>query len=358
MYYHLWFHRITLFATILAFFVITLGAYVRLSDAGLGCPDWPGCYGKMLVHQVKAQHAEQYPERPLETEKAWKEMVHRYFAGTLGLLIFVLFVLAIKHRQQANQPVKLPSFLLLLVVFQALLGMWTVTLLLKPVIVMGHLLGGFLTFSLLFLLLLHAKPRNIPAMKQPLGLRIWLGFALVLVFAQIALGGWTSANYAALVCYDIPTCQGKWWPNMDFNEAFILWRGLGIDYEGGILETPARTAIHFTHRLGAIAVAVIVGSLLIRLLFNKVLLVRLSAIIVALLLLIQIILGVSNVAFSLPLEIAVAHNGIASLLLLSLVWLNYLFYRMQNQAPINNKLSSADSKSSNKEMTNLLYGRL
>ena len=325
-----WFGRFALGATILALCVVVLGAYVRLSDAGLGCPDWPGCYGRLAVpaapeHVAAAEQA--FPDRPVEAAKAWKEMVHRYLAATLGLLIVVMAAIALRHRQRPGQPVVLPLFLVALVVFQGVLGMWTVTLLLKPLVVMGHLLGGMATLSLLWWTWLRYRaPRistGMPAAAAP-RLRSWALAALVLVVVQIALGGWTSSNYAALACTEFPTCHGgEWWPAMDFREGFVLWRGIGINYEYGVLEHPARAAIHMTHRIGALVVALVVGVLSIRLLAQRAAPLRGTGWLLATVLLVQLGLGIANVVFGLPLPVAVAHNGVAALLLLSLVLLNH-----------------------------------
>src|SRR5690606_15986918 len=234
------------FGVVLALIVVTVGAWVRLTDAGLGCPDWPGCYGQLFVTEQLAvePHVEEQFGRPLEAGKAWREMFHRYLASTLGLVCVAVAVVAWLNRRDPAQPPALPVILVGLVVFQGLLGMWTVTLLLKPIIVVAHLLGGLATLSLLFLL--ARRPAPLPASGGLKGLAAAAGAALVL---QIALGGWTSANYAALACPDFPTCQTQWWPEIaDFGEAFVLWRGIGIDYEGGVLDHPARVAVHFTHR--------------------------------------------------------------------------------------------------------------
>jgi len=321
---------------VLALAVVMLGAWVRLSDAGLGCPDWPGCYGQLTVPQAEAeiQTANQsYPERPVEAHKAWKEMIHRYFAGTLGLLIAAMAIIAVANRRYSIQPVVLPVFLLLLVIFQAALGMWTVTLQLKPIIVMAHLLGGFATLALLWWLVLSTRKTEIRYVARRANLLPWAIVAVALLVIQIALGGWTSSNYAALACPDFPTCQGLWWPEMDFGEAFVLWRGLGVNYEFGVLEHPARTAIHMTHRIGAIIVAAYLLFLTIngiRLLQGRT---RTAAIIVFLLLSVQISLGISNVVFHLPLSIAVLHNGVAAILLLALLGFIYLLRSTRSVNP-------------------------
>ena len=221
------FFSLVLTATVLAFCVIVLGAYVRLSHAGLGCPDWPGCYGRMIMpldKEASLAMEHDFKERPVEHGKAWKEMTHRYAAGTLGMLILLILVMAWKARKDQGQSVTLPVILVLLVIFQALLGMWTVTLLLKPVIVMGHLVGGMTLLSLLFWMLLNLSGlnKNDASASRQERLIPWVIAALTMVAIQIMLGGWTSANYAALACPDFPTCQGKWWPQMDFLEGFIM----------------------------------------------------------------------------------------------------------------------------------------
>jgi cytochrome c oxidase assembly protein subunit 15 len=318
--------RLSCAALLLTFAVVVLGAYVRLSDAGLGCPDWPGCYGKIIVplDDTHAQHL--YPERPLEQGKAWKEMIHRYAAGMLGLLVFMLAVLSWRNRKNPGQPLVIPSILVALLVFQALLGMWTVTLLLKPVIVMGHLLGGMTILSLLLWLTLELgrNPQKIDLNNGRLF--PWAVIGLFTVAVQIFLGGWTSANYAALVCPDFPRCQGVWWPQMDFQEGFIFWRELGVDYEGGILHGDARTAIHMAHRIGALITALLVGAVAIRSITDKNRNIAVTGTAILIILLIQLSLGVANVLMRLPLPLAVAHNGAAALLLMSLVTLLHQSY--------------------------------
>jgi len=322
--------RLTIFAVILALGVVVLGAYVRLSDAGLGCPDWPGCYGHLTVTQAEQNTSsvnEAYPERPLETGKAWKEMVHRYFAGILGLIVFAIAFMAWRRRKITTGEIwKLPQFLAVLIVFQALLGMWTVTLLLKPVIVMLHLLGGMATLSLLWWLYMRESDFAMDtSVTSGTRLNTAAMIGLIIVVTQIALGGWTSANYAALACPDFPTCQNEWWPPTDFNEAFVLWRGLGVDYEGGVLDNAARVTIHLVHRIGAVVTFLFIGWLALRaLLHNTSSVVRKTGAAMLALLLAQIGLGIANVVMGLPLWVASAHNGVAALLLLSVVTLNHV----------------------------------
>ena len=301
-----------------AFVVVVLGAYTRLSDAGLGCPDWPGCYGNIAV-PVSQDHIdlsnENYASRPLEQDKAWKEMIHRYAAGTLGLLILALAVMAWKNRQ-GDDKIFLPVVLVILVVFQALLGMWTVTLLLKPIIVMGHLLGGMTI--LLLLVWSYLKQRH-PAQYAAAGrspLFGWAVLGLAVVFIQISLGGWVSANYAALICPDLPVCRGQWWPPMDFLEGFIPWRGLGKNYEFGVLGPEARTAVHISHRIGALVTLIIVGMIAVKSMLSSNNRIRHTGIALLLVLLAQFSLGVANILLTLPIGVAVAHNAVAALLLL------------------------------------------
>jgi cytochrome c oxidase assembly protein subunit 15 len=306
------FVRLARIGAVWALVVVTVGAWVRLTDAGLGCPDWPGCYGQLVVSTDAAAAADAFPERPLDAGKAWREMIHRYLASGLGLVCVALAVIAWRNREDPQQPVAMPLTLLGLVVLQGLLGMWTVTLLLKPVIVVAHLLGGFATLALL-LWLGRWRTGHFPAAA---GLRKLGLVALAALVLQIALGGWTSANYAALACPDFPTCQTQWWPaGADFGEAFVLWRGLGVDYEGGVLDHPARVAVHFTHRLGAILTTLLVGAFAWRLLSAR----RADGLAILTALLVQLGLGASIVLLGVPLAVAVAHNGVAALLLLTVI---------------------------------------
>lgn len=319
--------RLARIGTLLALLVVVIGAWVRLTDAGLGCPDWPGCYGQLVVTESTREAAEAFPERPLDVGKAWREMIHRYLATGLGLLCLIMAGLAWANRRDPEQPTRLAYVLLALVIFQGLLGMWTVTLLLQPVIVMAHLLGGLATLGLLFWLgewrrLLSSgdglhRPEQAARAASPWLARAGIA-ALLILLVQIALGGWTSANYAALACPDFPTCQTRWWPPVtDFREGFVLWRELGVDYEGGVLDNPARVAIHFSHRLGAIAATAILG-LLGWLMVRRPRL-RPDGIAVLAALGIQLILGASIIVYGVPLAIAVAHNGVAALLLLAVL---------------------------------------
>lgn len=326
-------------ATVLCFFVIIIGGWVRLTDAGLGCPDWPGCYGVLTVPQTEEQmaRAEGFrPDRAVDIGAAWREMYHRYVAGLLGLMVLALAVIAVINRRDPAQPVILPIVLLALIIFQSLLGMWTVTLLLKPLIVMLHLLGGLATFSLLFLLARIARHAPRPA-REGQGLRRLAAAGLAVLVVQIALGGWTSTNYAALACPDFPTCQGQWWPDMDFQEAFIMWRGLGIDYEHGILDGRANTAIHMTHRIGAvIASAVLLWLAFAALRRSDSRRVHRAAWLMTGALVAQVTIGILIVLYSLPLGLATAHNGMAALLLLAVINLNFTLRRTPVTVPARN----------------------
>lgn len=324
-----WYLYLAMLAAILAFFVIVLGAYVRLSQAGLGCPDWPGCYGHISVpdtHQAIAAVDAHYTAHPLQPARAWKEMIHRYFAGSLALLILILTVAAWWRRERISQPVLLPSLALLTVIFQALLGMWTVTLLLFPPVVMGHLLGGYATFALLVLLVLQTGG-YLRTGDVACNLLRWLAaITMVVLVCQIALGGWTSSNYAGIACPDFPTCQGQWWPPMDFHDAFS-WHGLGPDYQGGILGDPARVAIHVAHRLGALVtfVMVLVTGLLC-LFKGRAPAIKWLGVLAGALVICQVGVGIVMVHWALPVALADAHTGVAAMLLATIVSLNWTLF--------------------------------
>ena len=316
-------HRLATIAIIVTFCVIVLGAWVRLSHAGLGCPDWPGCYGQLTWPDASQEIAEAnlaFPERPVEPAKAWREMVHRYLAGSLMLLVFAIAWKAWRDRDVGRSVRFMAVALVLLIIFQALLGMWTVTLKLKPIIVMAHLLGGMATFALLVWLRFSNRRRfgDKPSMRIQ-RMRGPIITAITVLAIQVALGGWTSANYAALACPDVPLCTGQWWPETDFAEAFVLWREIGVNYEGGVLDQPARAAIHLTHRIGAIVTLLVLLTLAIR--SFKVSKLRAGGQLLAVMVLTQFTLGVLNVALHLPLVNAVAHNAGAALLLATLLGL-------------------------------------
>jgi len=317
------FNRLVYIATVITLCVVVLGAYVRLSDAGLGCPDWPGCYGALTVPQsseaiTHAQNA--FPDKPVEAQKAWKEMIHRYLATTLGLFILAIFVTAWRKRNEIKVTPWLPTALVGLVIFQGMLGMWTVTLLLKPAIVTAHLMGGMSTLAILtWITHRHwgAISANYLTSKN---MRLLVRGALVILLLQIFLGGWTSTNYAALACTDFPTCHGVWVPEMDFGNAFHWVRELGVDAAGKPLELSAFVAIQWTHRAGALVTFTFLGVLGLRLL-RQPQLSRLASIML-LLLLVQVSLGIANLVLHLPLVLAVAHNMVAALLLIAVVVLN------------------------------------
>lgn len=322
-------NRLLKVTLVFTFIVILMGAYTRLSDAGLGCPDWPGCYGQLKVptqsHEItQAQQA--FPERALEQDKAWLEMIHRYIAGTLGLLVLLIFYLSFKSD---TSPKKLPAAIVLLIIFQAALGMWTVTMKLMPIVVMGHLIGGFSLFALLLLLYLRHQPLAFSI--EDTQLRSLAPFALLsftVLLIQIVLGGWTSSNYAALSCSVLPICEGDWLSKLSFAEAFNPFQGQHDSYEFGVLEHEARMTIHVVHRIWAVVTVASLGLLAFKLLkqaHSKI--IRHSAWLLVILLILQFSLGLSNVIFHLPLNIAVAHNGGAALLMLNLVFINYVLWR-------------------------------
>ena len=320
----------------MAFVVIVLGAYVRLSDAGLGCPDWPGCFGQITAPdeaQDISRARDAYPHLEVHSGKAWKEMIHRYFASALGLIIIAMAVFAWRNRSDKEQQVILPFILVALVIFQGMLGMWTVTQLLRPTIVTLHLLTGLLTLSALFWVYLnHTRPwikkLQLPELKRLHNSQHYINrLAKVSVFVlalQIFLGGWTSTNYVALYCPDFPTCQGSWLPETNFSEAFVFFRDPSVNYEGGTLSLEAGVTVHLMHRVGAVITTVLISVLAALILFKNAnpLLKKLSIALFALLFT-QVSLGIANVLLVLPIPIAVAHNAIAALLLLTLLLLNY-----------------------------------
>ena len=369
LYKHL--HRFAWLAVALTLCVVVFGAFVRLSDAGLSCPDWPTCYGRAAWPQAASEVSDHVASavRPFETHKAWREQLHRHLAASLGMLVLLLAVLAARKRRYGIAQVAIASLLvaaaiplymrgehvaasvlailgevillfaalrwsntdlsrvaaltLAVIIFQALLGMWTVTWLLKPVVVMGHLLGGLSTFALLTWMAWRAIDRPI-IVVEAIALKRWVMAGLLLLGVQIALGGWVSANYAALSCgagswsaANFPKCVGQWWPPHDFREGFVLWRGVGVDYEGGVLDGAARIAIQMAHRLFAVVVALYLLVFGLRLLRTPGMRGWSMALIV--LVLMQVSLGILNVKLALPLHVAVAHNAGAVLLLFVLV---------------------------------------
>ena len=315
--------RLTLFATLLALIVVSFGAYTRLTDSGLGCPDWPGCYGTLSVPESidqieKAQAV--YPDSPIEVEKAWIEMIHRYIAGVLGVMILVIAFMSIKLRDQINYSLKWPFFLLGLVIFQAALGMWTVTLLLKPAVVSSHLLGGMTVLGILTFLMHRNYGTHRENFVSNRFERKIIRFSLVLLFIQIALGGWTSTNYAALACTDYPTCHGSLIPEMDFSNAFTIFRELGVTSLGEPLSLEALHAIQWVHRVGAI---VLLGYLLYVAYILKVNQgFNMWRNVLILVISLQFIIGIANLLLHLPIVLATLHNLGAALLVVILVGIN------------------------------------
>jgi heme a synthase len=318
--------RLALTGLVLCLIVVVLGAYVRLSAAGLGCPDWPGCYGAPSPLGIKEDAAAQAQFRatPVNVGKAWREMTHRYAAGTLGLIIATLAALAATRRGRQMIGVRFAAALFAILLLQASLGMLTVTLRLTPLVVTLHLIFGMTTLALLAWLWLSMQSavHNTASVSQAkLSRRLCLA-ALVVLALQIALGGWTSSNYAALACPDFPTCQGRWWPANDYAHAFVLWTGLSVDYEGGVLAGPARTAIQLTHRLGACAATLmLVWAAVVTLKNSASRQARRAAGRVLAFLALQLLIAVSMVKAGFPLVLATAHNAGAALLLLATVGL-------------------------------------
>lgn len=313
-------------AMVLALFVVTLGAYTRLTDAGLGCPDWPGCYGQMILPQQSAalQAAQaNYPDIPVEQGKAWTEMAHRYVAGCLALLIgFIGFrALYLRIRRNFNHW-RLPLLMILLVCFQAALGMWTVTMKLLPVVVMGHLLGGITLFSLLCFYNVKLSHQFDTRLTRTF---FWVIGGIIVLYCQIALGGWVSANYAGIACVGFPKCNGQWLPSLHLGQGFNLFAPVGDNYQGGVLSSDIRVTIQMIHRFGALFTALYLSGLSIFILrTSHQHLQRFCAIFILILLAIQLSLGIMNVVYLLPLPIAVAHNGVAAMLLASLMAMLYL----------------------------------
>jgi cytochrome c oxidase assembly protein subunit 15 len=314
-----------LLITFYALFVVMLGAYTRLSDSGLGCPDWPGCYGQITVASTSTaiQKANSlYPNAPIEQRKAWPEMIHRYFAGFLGILIIGMSLFRINRtRKQYEDLSIIPVLLIFLVIFQALLGKWTVSWALHPLAVMPHLIGGMLITAVLFWQLLGISQR--PTISPCNNLTVFLSWLLfIFVLTQIALGGWTSSQYAALSCPDFPFCKGSLWPKMSFSEAFSSIPSLA-NYEGGVLSTEARTAIHVSQRIGALIIAGITATLSWQLFSKNSIDYSPHAIRIVILLIFQILFGIANVILQLPILIATLHNAIGCLFLLSITALLY-----------------------------------
>jgi cytochrome c oxidase assembly protein subunit 15 len=335
-----WTRTLALVSVLLCFAVIGFGAYVRLTAAGLGCPDWPGCYGHFAPHASAVPATASPNGGPLNVMKAWREMIHRYAASTLGLVIVLILAFSLVYRRSGVIKPIYAAALLAVVVLQGLLGMLTVTQLLKPAFVTLHLVFGMTTLGLLWWLWLSLR-RELRASRQAIPNKftsmssrpnaerqaylLTLAGLFVLI-VQIALGGWTSSNYAAAACPDFPTCQGAWWPHAGFENAFVLWRGLTINYEGGILDNAARVAIHWTHRIGAIVTTVLLGIAALFVILKPTLsAARSYGFFILGALCLQLTIGVSMVLKAFPLGLATAHNlGAAVLLLATLAQLRVL----------------------------------
>jgi cytochrome c oxidase assembly protein subunit 15 len=344
-----WLRGLALCGVLLCFGVVVLGAYVRLTDAGLGCPDWPGCYGHLspVGAADSAASQAQFPDRPLQEGKAWHEMIHRYAAGTLAAVITVIAALAIAARRPKAVGAGFGLLLFATVIVQAILGMLTVTWLLKPLIVTLHLIFGMTTLGLLWWLWLRVQPqprgsvhlRTVPehgstgwsSAASAARIAYWLAVLSVMVLAaQFFLGGWTSANYAAVACPDFPTCQGAWWPHTDFRHAFVLWRGVWIDYQGGVLTNPARVAIHFAHRLGALTVTLTFLAASVFVISRRSLAAaRPRAYLVLAALGLQLAIGISMVVRTFPLWLTTAHTAGAALLLMAILALTAKLYAIR-----------------------------
>ena len=312
---------ITFLGVFLAFGVVSLGAWTRLVDAGLGCPDWPGCYGFAIFPMTEteiAQANELYPERKFEIEKAIPEVVHRYFAGFLGLLIIGIFIMSLYLKPYNSLVTKLTGALVVLVLCQSTFGYLTVSLKLWPQVVTMHLLGGFATTTLLFLTYMKLKDLDTGS-SEPYGVSKktfkLLNFAFPVLVAQIILGVWLSSNYAAFACPDFPLCQGQILPDSDFRMGFNFMQSIGPDYLGGKLDHQSRTAIHLVHRLGAILVTFYFVALIASFYSEK--LKKYSGVL-SFFLLLQLLLGISNIIYRLPLYVAIAHNLGALFLLLAI----------------------------------------
>jgi len=326
------FFRLALFSAFFSLLLVLLAAWGRINEAGLGCPDWPGCYGRLfapLTAQELSEARAFFPRQPAEEEKLLKETLHRYFSGALGLLIIRLTVLGWQLKKHVRrQQVLIPALVFVLVFAQVILGILTVKLQHKPLISMLHLSTGLSILGLLWWIVLREQRFWRPVTAAPAAvlsrLRPRALFALLLVIAQIALGGWMSVNYAALACPDFPVCQGTFSPPMNLFDGFALWRDIGLEYEGVLLNLEAATAIHMVHRVGALVTLLYVGWLALHTIRigSRDHLCRYGMLVLALLL-VQVALGIINVLAHLPLAIAVAHHAVAALLMLGLITLNH-----------------------------------
>ncbi|WP_426396764.1 COX15/CtaA family protein [Ralstonia sp. R-29] len=314
--------------------LIMFGSFTRLTDSGLGCPDWPGCYGTSNPFHARDDiHAAQaaMPSGPVTWMKAWIEMTHRYFAMAVGVLIITLVVVAWAKRRELKQSPWYATFVLALVCVQGAFGAWTVTLKLQPSIVVTHLLLGM---SLLAALIWLGSKNDAPRFVDGRGasLRVPAAIGLVLLVAQIALGGWVSTNYAVLACTDFPLCNGQWVPAMDFAHGFTFWRELGRTAGGDFISHDALVAIHWTHRVFAVVVLSYLAWLGVR--ARRIDGIGRVATALLIVLAVQLATGLSNIVLGWPLLAAVAHNGGAAVLLLLMVRLHYLIGLAQARAPI------------------------
>jgi len=319
-----WFKNLVLGATILALCVVVFGAYVRLTDAGLGCPDWPGCYGTLTVPESEAaieKAQANYPESKIDNKKAWIEMIHRYIATILGFIILSLAFLAYRNKDDIKVKPSLVYGLLGLVIAQGMLGMWTVTELLMPIIVSLHLLGGMTTLGLLtYITHRHWGTVSDTLISINPTSKKFIRFSLVVLFFQIFLGGWTSTNYAALACTDFPTCHGELIPLMDFSNGFSLWRELGLTSEGEALTLQALQAIQWVHRVGALIF--VSYFLYIIYLLTKLKSCNLYRNLLVIVISFQLIIGILTLLLHLPLALATMHNLGAALLVIITVIIN------------------------------------
>ena len=318
--------NLSLFGVCFAFIVIALGAWTRLVDAGLGCPDWPGCYGFVVFPTDEAEIAlaeSRFPSFPYDINKAIPEVVHRYFAATLGFVAILLTYISFKYK--GNKSLHWRSLgLLVFICCQGLFGYLTVSLKLLPIIVTGHLFGGFTTLTLFFFIyLMGGNFELLNKMKIP-KLKFIAGLAFFVLIIQIFLGVWTSTNYASLACADFPTCQGTYLPEMDFKNGFNLNQEVGPNYLYGLLDNPSRVAVHYSHRVSAIFVTIVFLILMSKLWFSSA---APLASTLGILLITQISLGIINVVYVLPLYVAIAHNLIAATLLLTIFTINYLAWK-------------------------------
>lgn len=324
------YQKLVFFTWFLTLDLIMFGAFVRLTDSGLGCPDWPGCYGKASPIGAAGhirQAYESMPFGPVSFPKAWIEMIHRYVGALLGLLIIFIVIMAWRHRRMLGHTPKLAMATLVAVCLQGAFGAWTVTLKLMPIIVTAHLLGGMILLAMMTWLAAREKYHERVSVAA-LHWQPWMVLGFILLFIQIALGGWVSTNYAALACMDFPTCNGTWIPPMDVQNGFSLIRGLGELPTGQIISQEALVAIHWIHRNFAWVVFAYMGILAWKMRVEPGL--RGPATWIIVLLCAQLFTGLSTIFFEWPLLIAVLHNGgAAGLVLMSTT----LLVRIANARP-------------------------